>query len=238
MLRDIYFHGDLAEKYEDHYRLDVDSVAEAVMALSSQLPGFRGYFGDRSYEIIRGDKLIDASDCDHIGLRLGNTKEIHIMPTTFGSGKFGKIILGVAAIGIGLGPLGSVTTGLLTGSRVAGFGFSLLLGGVSSLLAPQPKAPEPRQEAAANESSLFNQVGTPFEGMAIPVIYGQPRVEGIPVSQEIRVIDLSTAVPIVTPGSPGSGTGKDFGNINGGGGGKAEATDSSTQYSPSGTGKS
>lgn len=203
MLRNIYFHGALAERFEPEYRLDVASVAEALQALSLQLDGFKAYFSDHYYQIVRGNQCIDPASAEHQALTLGEVNEMHVIPCAAGAkrGGLGKIILGVAAIGLSFYvPGAGLAKGLITQGGVASFGASLLLGGVSSLLSPQPKAPTAAEQVAENKSALFNTPSTPFEGMAIPVVYGRVRTEGIPVSQELRNIDLSAALPVATAG--------------------------------------
>ncbi len=211
MLRTIHFHGALADQFEPEYRLDVDSVAEALHALCTQLDGFKSYFSEHYYQIVRGDQRIDSGKVEHQALTLGKANELHIIPSAVGAkeGGLGKVILGVAAIGLSFANPGlSLAGGLITQGSVASFGFSLLLGGVSSLLAPQPKAPTAQESVAENASALFNTPSTPFEGMAIPVQYGRVRVEGIPVSQELRNIDVSASIPVndATPPPTGGGS--------------------------------
>lgn len=190
-MRSIYLHGELGNRFGSEYQLDVANVAEALHALCTQLDGFRQYFSDHYYQIVRGEELINVDAAEHQVLSLGEINEIHLLPCAAGAkrGGLGKIILGVAAIGLSFVPgFQPLAGGLITASRVASFGTSLLLGGVSALLSPQPEqASGPAASVATNASSLFNQPTTPSEGMAIPVAYGrQLRVEGIAISQELR----------------------------------------------------
>jgi predicted phage tail protein len=241
MLRTITLHGALADEFEPEYRLDVSSVAEALHALCTQLDGFKAYFSEHYYQIVRGDQCIDPEAAEHHALTLGEVNELHIIPCAAGAkrGGLGKIILGVAAIGLSFYvPGAGLAGGLITQGGVASFGFSLLLGGVSSLLAPQPKAPTPQESVAENASALFGTPTTPFEGMAIPVQYGKVRVEGIPVSQQLRNIDLSAALPIATPGPGVPPGGKDVPATTGGGAtGSGKTETSNTTSTGSGTGK-
>lgn len=235
MLRNIYLHGALGDRFEPEYRLDVNSVGEALHALCTQLDGFEAYFSKHYYEIVRGDAFIDVASAEHQCLGLGALSEIHLIPCAVGAkeGGIGKIILGVAMIGLSFYAPG-ISAGFITSARIGTFGASLLLGGVSSLLSPQSKQATALEQTVANPSALFNTVTIPHEGMAIPVIYGRVRVEGIPVSQDLRVIDLSTSLPKIT--DPGGDPNGDYKAIalpaNSGGSGSDKGTEN-----PSGTSK-
>lgn len=238
MIRNIYLHGALGDKFEPECCLDVNSVGEALHALCTQLDGFQAYFETNYYEVVRGDQFIDVESQEHQMLMLGQINEIHILPCAAGSkeGGIGKAILGIAAIGLSFYVPGiSVAGGLITNSTIASFGFSLLLGGVSSFLSPKPEQPKSAEAVAQNASALFSLPSTPYEGMAIPVIYGRGRYEGIPISQRLRNIDLSAALPKADPapsvpdggkvgptvsGSGSSGAGKNASTVQTGIGGK------------------
>ena len=47
IVRDIYLYGDLAEKFGEHFRLAVETPAEAVRALDTLRPGFAQHVWDQ-----------------------------------------------------------------------------------------------------------------------------------------------------------------------------------------------
>src|SRR3712207_1329466 len=85
--RTVVLHGALRRKYGARLRLHVDSVAEAVRALSAALPGFAADIRRGRFHILRGPRK-DGRDIGieaaHLGL--GDIGEIHIIPALAGAG--------------------------------------------------------------------------------------------------------------------------------------------------------
>lgn len=131
MVRDVYLHGSLGKTYGRHFRLDVETPAEAVRALAFQMPGFRQDISKAEWRIVRGPKK-GGEDIGEIelGLRLG-TRPLHIMPAPKGrknSDATTKIVIGVAIMaaavvtgGAAAGAFGGVAaTATTAGAGVAG----------------------------------------------------------------------------------------------------------------------
>ncbi|WP_252351645.1 tail assembly protein, partial [Escherichia coli] len=131
----------------------MNTAAEAIRALSMQMPGFRRQMNEGWYQIrIAGDDTAPEAVYARLHEQLGEGTVIHIVPRLAGAGKGGlQIVLGAAAI------VGSFFTAgasmALWGSALAAGGFSattmlfslgasMILGGVAQMLAPKAKVPE------------------------------------------------------------------------------------------------
>jgi|GEM_PF-3008872 len=207
MKRSIYLEGELALKFGAQHSFHGDSVKDALRLLDANKPGFKKYF-------------IDAADCDigfHIevgGQELDSPLEcllplregdIIITPIPAGSKSGGGKILAAVAIaslfvlGPGGAPLLSLNaTGLAGGvaNVAAALATNLALTGIQQLMAPDPAVDE------EDEGYLFNGAEQNIvEGMPIPLLYGELRVPGYPISFEMihgdkRVTSSDTIVTI------------------------------------------
>ena len=189
--------GELGKRYGRRHRLDVASPAEAVRAMCANFKDFAEFLSTSTernvgYRIITGKADIGL---DEIHNPAG--KSIIIAPVIGGAGgKFGKIIIGaliVAAViytgGIAINAAGAVVYSGLTAQIAFSVGLSLVIGGVSQLLAPTP--PKPRNEKD-DPSYLFNgPVNTTVQGVAVPVGYGRMIVGSAVISAGIDVQDIS-----------------------------------------------
>ena len=216
MTRNIYLEGELALKFGAQHSFHGDSVKDALRLLDVNRPGFKKYF-------------IDAADCDigfHIevgGQDLDNPLEcllplregdIIITPIAAGSKSGGaKILTAIAMVGLMIAIPGSFSV-LLSGGALGGVGTTsgllaqmaaltalsvatnLAITGIQQLMAPDPAVDQ------EDEGYLFNgSQQTIVEGMPIPLLYGELRVPGYPVSFEMihgdkRVTSSDTIVTV------------------------------------------
>jgi len=156
--------GDLGERYgAEHTYYDLRTPADAIKLLCVNSPAFQHELV-HAHEHGVGYRLIQAGtdlDLEDLQLPFGS-KDLILTPVIAGSGGgVGKVVAGVAlvAAAITLGPLGGGFLGLgagIGGGGVVGVGFltasasaaigaigaSLVLGGVSQLLSPQPTIPK------------------------------------------------------------------------------------------------
>lgn len=184
-MRTIVLHGRLGRKFGGEFRLAVSTVAEAMRALGSQMPGFYEELKKGSYEVIRGDrkKGFWLSQDDISGFNLGNA-ELHIVPVARGSKNNGgtlKVVLGVAlfaaAVFFSGGTLAAPLAGLLTSAggltfagNVAVMGLAMALTGVSQMLTPDKKAEENKQTQSYSISGPGN---TTSQGAPVQLVYGE-----------------------------------------------------------------
>ena len=205
MKRDIVLHGHLREAFGGPFHLEVATPAEAVRALCVLLEGFPGKLREGSYRLVRGplEGGLELGE-DQLTLGLGRAGELHLVPELAGGkrGGLGKVILGVALIGVafaaapaaGLGETAfSVFGEAVTFGRIALTGAALALGGVAQLLTPAPKV---RDFSAAERpdqrpSFLFNgPVNVAEQGLPVPLVYGQARAGSVVVSAGISTEEI------------------------------------------------
>ncbi len=95
----ICLHGDL-QRFGRRLSLYVNTAAEAIRALSMQMPGFRRQMNEGWYQIrIAGDDTAPEAVYARLHEQLGEGTVIHIVPRLAGAGKGGlQIVLGAAAI--------------------------------------------------------------------------------------------------------------------------------------------
>ena len=242
--------GDLGERYgAEHEYFNLKSPAEAIKLLCINKPEFMQELCE-AHEHGIGYRVIQAgTDLDYPDLKLPlGSHDLIVTPVVTGSGGgggVGKILAGVGLVafailtagagagflGLGAG-FGAGGAGLL-GATVAGFstavgaiGASLILGGVSQMIAPQPVVPNLRGAFAGNRflsaeatstdgpqsvtrgtdgrqsyayTGAANTVGA---GAVIPVAYGEILSGSHLLSATVEVADdsdpLKTAIK--TPG--------------------------------------
>jgi len=196
MLRKIKLYGELAKEigHKEFEDINVANVAEAVSFLINNFPELEKHMATRYYKVIANNDEIGENELhDPIG-----KSDISFIPVISGSGgNFGKVLLGVALIGLSFTPMGA---GLFAGGSGAGLaggggligatglyaagaygsaalgliGAGLVLSGVSGMLFPTPKTPEfsseqdPRLSFSFSGTQQTSRAGTP-----VPIVYGE-----------------------------------------------------------------
>ena len=196
MLRKIKLYGELAKEigHKEFEDINVANVAEAVSFLINNFPELEKHMATRYYKVIANNEETGADELhDPIG-----KSDISFVPVISGSGgNFGKVLLGVALIGLSFTPMGA---GLFAGGSGAGLaggggligatglyaagaygsaalgliGAGLVLSGVSGMLFPVPKQPEfsseqdPRLSFSFSGTQQTSRAGTP-----VPIVYGE-----------------------------------------------------------------
>lgn len=210
MMRAIYLHGHLAERFGDQpFHFDVNSVAEAGRALASQIPDFRRVARAGQYQCVVGERegrkfLIGYEE---LVWNVGGAPEIHFVPVTAGAKNRGaiKMVLGAvifaaavvfaqpAAAGAGfLGGNMAASTGFLgiTYGNIALFGAAMALQGAAAMLSPTPEVGDigTREPADQRASFLFSRpVNVTQQGHPVPLIFGRFLVGSVVGSSGISV---------------------------------------------------
>lgn len=139
MMRQVYLYGALGRRFGYRHRLAVDTLPEAIWALSAIRPGFKEYFfRGPAYSFVKGATRRGGIDLDltELPMTLGK-HDIHIMPAAMGAGgdtgkTVGKIILGTVLIAgafIGAaGLLGGAAAAATSGAGAATFSFGSAIG--------------------------------------------------------------------------------------------------------------
>lgn len=194
----IILYGELAEKFNPEYNLDVTSTKEALRALCVMVPGFKQSFSEGSYYLYVKDKEHLNIDEETLDLNISGT--IHVIPEIIGAkqGGLGKVLLGIAMIGLLFVPgvnvaIGAALTsgftveasalGILAVNTYVNIGIALILGGATQLLSPKIKN---STDQSKNQSYLFNGASNTIEnGSCVPLVYGEVLCGGYPISIEI-----------------------------------------------------
>jgi len=169
-LRTIRLYGKLGARFGRKFRLAVNSPAEAVHALCVMLPGFQQYLmGAKSkgmeFSVFNGrqnlsrDQLHDPPGQD----------DIRIAPVMVGSKRGGVL---QTIIGIVLIVVGSYTS-WAGGAALVSTGVSMVVGGITQMLSPQPKGLGAKDTPEnAPSYSMNGTVNTQAQGNPVPVAYG------------------------------------------------------------------
>jgi len=173
-VRIVRLYGTLRARFGKEFRLAVASPAEAIRALSVQLPGFQAFLmgaKDRGmvFSVFNGrrnlteDQLHDPPGDDMI----------RIAPVLQGSKRGGVLqtIVGVVLVAAGL-VLSAYGVGVI-GVPLTKAGIAMVIGGVVQMLSPTQKGLGTQESAANKPSYAFNgPVNTQAQGNPVPVAYG------------------------------------------------------------------
>jgi len=193
MMRKIKLYGELA-KITGHKELEavVNTTAQAVSFLVNNFPELESHMANKYYQVLLGKEDVNI---DELHFPVGKS-EIKFVPVISGSGGIGKALFGGALIALSFG-VGGLFTAPLTfsggfaaagiGAKAAfGIGAGLVLGGVSDMLFPTPKAPEftseqdPRLSFAFSGTQQTSRAGTP-----VPLVYGEIFTGSVVISSSI-----------------------------------------------------
>ena len=178
--------GELGRKFGREYRFLVRSPRDVISALSRQVDGFKEYLCT-AHENNVGFKLVtkepEGIDYEHVTM---GCNRLVIAPMIAGSGgATGKILLGVALVGLlfvsfGAGTVAAGMGAAFTGTGAAGIvstalfgiGLSMIATGIGALLTPQVKTPS--GDSDKKESFLFDRAAElTTQGFPVPLIYGE-----------------------------------------------------------------
>jgi predicted phage tail protein len=179
--------GELGRKFGRKHEFVARSPRDVISALSHQIEGFKEYLvcaheNNIVFKVV--DKDSDGMEYENM---LMPCDRLIIAPIISGAGgSVGKIVLGVAMIGLafvsfgGSVAAGSLFAGFAGGKFALGSGLlftigaSLVFNGVSQLLTPQPQVSDPSSDVQRRESFLFDRAADlTNQGRPIPVLYGK-----------------------------------------------------------------
>lgn len=210
----ICLHGDL-QRFGRRLSLYVNTAAEAIRALSLQVPGFRRQMNEGWYQIrIAGYDTAPEAVYARLHEQLGEGTVIHIVPRLAGAGKGGlQIVLGAAAIvgsfftaGASMALWGSALAvgGFSATTMLFSLGASMILGGVAQMLAPKAKTPDYRATDNGRQNTYFSSLDNMIaQGNPMPVPYGEMLVGSRRISQDISTRDEGGGGTVVVIGRQG-----------------------------------
>lgn len=199
MNRKVILYGDLADKFGEVHRVSGSTLRDALQVIDCNHPGFADYF--RVNKDINFSVKIAEEDTEEKDLLLPiGEGDIVITPLPSGAGGdddrgIKKVVTGLAILAalflipgsaVNLGGGGSIFASassqggfaLFAATTAASIGVNLALTGIQELLAPDPAT-----DNEQDESYLFTGADQKLiRGVAVPVLYGELRVPGIPIS--------------------------------------------------------
>jgi len=219
MMRNVYLEGEMGERFGSHFEFNAPTVQDAIKCLDANFPDLRKYFidcheNDIGFEVDVANNKLDYEVEMLMALQEG---DITITPIPAGSkSAVGKILAAIAMVVVAIyapqlfGAMGTATTtstgvaiqgatqgmiggfggafGLTTAQIQMGLGMmavNLAMAGINQMMAPDP-ATDGDQET----SYLFNGAEQNIiQGDPVPVLYGELRVPGQPMSFEIAGVN-------------------------------------------------
>lgn len=191
----IVLHGYLKDLYKDEINLSGHNVAELINGMCKTTKAFNTELNSPKHMI----SIVGFESKESLYEPLpDNLKELHLTPALFGGkkGGFFQIVLGVVAVAVGL-YLAPVGASIFSLTGVSGFlfntGLSLLLGGLLSMLSPQPKTASSGSEAVDPEASKYLGAtqNTVKIGTRIPIMYGENKHSGHYISFDVDAKDVA-----------------------------------------------
>ena len=158
----------MGKRFGREFELDVQTPAEAVRALSSQVKGFRAYLHAHqqdAFKVFVGGR----NSSEELGFPCSDKEIIRIAPVIQGAGAAGRIVLGVVMLVVAyfVPPLAAY---------LGPMGMSMILGGVVQLLSPTPKTDSGMDSESVENRPSYNfngPVNTTAQGHPVPLAYGK-----------------------------------------------------------------
>ncbi|BDU72404.1 tail assembly protein [Mesoterricola silvestris] len=169
MKRTILLYGAL-RKFGRKFVFDVDTTAEAIKALRSQVKGFEAYL--RNHLQNDFSIVLDGEALDEEGLQwnMGNATTLKIIPVVSGAdGGFLKVVAGSVLIVVG---------NMYHQQWLIGVGASMALGGVAEMLSANPVNNPSLNSENPTTYSFGSPRVTTGQGKPIPIAYGELIVGG------------------------------------------------------------
>jgi len=191
-VRTIRLYGKLGAKFGRVHRLAVNSAAEAIRALGSQLRGFEAFLTQSKdmgfgYAVFYGKRNIGEDELRN----LTENDEIRFAPIVFGAKNGGVFQIIIGAVLIVAGALLSWTP---IGPLLVKVGISLVIGGIIQLLTPVPKGSAAKDSPNNQASFAFNgPINTQAQGNPVQVLYGESIVGSAVLSAGINAVDQAYA---------------------------------------------
>ena len=186
--------GAAGRKFGRVFHLAVKSPAEAIRAISSLRPGFRGWVLEQHEKGVAWRVVTDHPEgLEAEELERETGADIVLAPVVTGAGggfgNFFKVILGIVLIAVAIF-IPAATFGLSSMLGVGLVGAGLVLGGIAGMLTPTPRLNETSYGSPGGgsggvessksedlESNLFSRnQGSGGQGECVPLLYGQRRV--------------------------------------------------------------
>lgn len=219
MLKTIFVHGDLGDRYGHEHHLDVVTPGEALRAIDANFNGFLKELYELAQKGVGFRVQLGERDMEEIELfgPFSASLPFHITPVITGAGNNNggiKVVIGmiiiVAAIAAspytGGGSNAAIPAGEamafgtamaqpafagLSYMNIAMIGASVMLGGISQLLSPTPSGATASESEENRASYMFNgPVNTMVQGGPVPLGYGHLLVGSYTISAALEIKNI------------------------------------------------
>jgi len=193
--------GELGKKFGSEWTSNSKSMRDIFKLIDCQVDGFKEYLQDChekniGFTIQNGDDFIDYDDLALCPIK--DTVIISAVPAGSGKG-LGKILAALAIVALmifaptvvfteGVGSFSAaMTEGFFaslnnTGLFLTSIGANLAIAGLTEMMAPDAG------DMTSDPSFLFNGADNTIEqGQPVPLLYGEMRIGGLPISQQFSV---------------------------------------------------
>jgi len=172
----------LRERFGREWRLEVNSVKEAMRLLSVQIQGLEHFMLNAHKQGLRfaiftdKRKTISEKEVDmDIGAEL-----IRIVPIVEGAGGSGLLQTVLGAIFIAASFLPGI--GQAVQVAMIGAGAGMAMGGIASMLMPATATTDQNQDGNKANKGFGGAVTTVAQGNPVPILYGQREIGGFIIS--------------------------------------------------------
>jgi len=197
---------------QSYFEAAVSSPAEAIRFLLANFPEVEKHMSDQFYKIKMNNLEVDL---DFIGMK--GQGDIQIIPVAVGSAPavaaIGSVFSAGAAVasaavgaataigGAAIAAAGAISAIPVVGSIATAFATDLVIGGITSLIAPTPSVPsgnvsdsfsqnDPEAAASFGFSGISN---VSVAGVAVPIIYGEVFTGSVVISSGIDTVQVEGA---------------------------------------------
>ena len=194
-LRKLTVYGRLRQFLgQSHFEVAVNNPRQAFAFLIANFPEVENHMTNQLYKVKMGDLEIT----DDL-LEIQGDGDIKIIPIAVGAKGVALGALGVFGGGaVAATAFGATAIGGIVASGLTAVGTSMLIDGVTSIIAPTPKVPnfnaadslsdnDPNVQANFGFNSITN---TTRAGVPVPIIYGQVFTGSIVISSGIDTVQV------------------------------------------------
>ena len=193
MFRVIKVYGKLAKHLgQRSFKAVVSTPAEAVRFLLANFPELRALMREGQYMVSVGRNPLElGTNPELLHYPSASFETIRIVPVVAGAGAVGRIILGVALVGLSFIPGFAAWAGPTAYALITGVGASLVIGGIAQLLTPTPKLGTSENDPRRSYSFSGIQ-NVSRQGVPVPVIYGEVFTGSVVISAGINTEEVAT----------------------------------------------
>ena len=178
----IRFHGVLREKFGKEWRLEVNSVQDAMRLLAVQIQGLEQFLLNAHHNGLRFSIFVDKRQTlsdKEVDMNLG-TELIRIVPIVEGAGGgLLQTVLGVVMLGVGVFTFG---VGTAVGIALIGAGAGMFVGGIAQMLMPKTTTQDANSDGNRANHGFGSAVTTVAQGNPVAILYGEREVGGFIIS--------------------------------------------------------